>query len=150
MNISQPSEYIYSLLSTKKDQHTFQLHHHSVIGYRHFLTLSTIKLIRKHIFEDIGKQHYVTITSLSSSLLRSITMLRSITNIKPKHIFEDIGKQHYVTITSFSCLLNSQYNKVDKKTHFCRYCLHVFSREERLVEHMSPPGKCIKKKVICA
>ena len=43
---------------------------------------------------------------------------------------------HYCLIRDFNRLMYS-YNKHNEKKHFCRYCLHAYSKKELLVNHIS-------------
>ena len=43
-------------------------------------------------------------------------------------------KQHYVYIKDFNSLMY-QFNEHKERKHFCKYCLHAFSKIQNLEEH---------------
>jgi DNA-directed RNA polymerase subunit RPC12/RpoP len=91
-------------------------------------------------FENQNPDISINIFGLLGEEVEYVIPIR-ISKLERKHevdlllISDDDGNQHYITILCLSSLLNAQYNKHRNKTHFCRYCLHGFSNEERLAEH---------------
>ena len=49
-------------------------------------------------------------------------------------IITDENRSHYVYIKDFNRFMCNK-TKCKTKKHFCKYCLHCFSREKVLVEH---------------